>query len=136
MKKHGILNSDIASVLSYLGHKDQILIADAGLPVPDHVLRIDLAVKPGLPSFLDVLDEVLSDMYVESYVIAEEIDANNANMAAAIAQRMTQRVVKKVSHETFKSLSHEVKAIIRTGEVTPYANIILQSNVFFAEGAE
>ncbi len=136
MKKHGILNSDIASVLSYLGHKDQILIADAGLPVPDHVLRIDLAVKPGLPSFLDVLDEVLSDMYVEAYVIAEEIDTNNPKMAKAIAERMTQRDVNKVSHETFKELSHEVKAIIRTGEVTPYANIILQSNVFFAEGAE
>lgn len=136
MKKHGILNSDIASVLSYLGHTDQILIADAGLPVPDHVLRIDLAVKPGLPSFLDVLDAVLNDMYVEAYVIAEEIDTHNPPMAKAITERMTERACEKVSHETFKDLSHDVKAIIRTGEVTPYANIILQANVFFAEGAE
>lgn len=136
MKKHGILNSDIASVLSYLGHKDQILIADAGLPVPDHVLRIDLALKPGLPSFLDVLDEILNDMYVEAYTVAEEIDTHNPSMAQAIQQRLPNREAVKVSHETFKSLSHEVKAIIRTGEVTPYANIILQSNVFFAEGAE
>ena len=136
MKKQGILNSDIASVLSYLGHKDQILIADAGLPVPDHVLRIDLAVKPGLPSFIDVLDAVLDDMYVEAYIIAEEIHTHNPTMAKAIDQRLSTRDKKEVSHESFKELSHDVKAVIRTGEVSPYANVILQSNVFFAEGAE
>lgn len=136
MKKHGILNSDIATVLSYLGHTDQILIADAGLPVPEGVLRIDLSVKPGLPSFLDVLDAVLDDMYVESYIVAEEMMSANEDMLINIKERLGDRPHKSVSHETFKDLSKHVKAIIRTGEITPYANIILQSNVFFAEGAK
>mgnify|MGYP000577123344 CR=1 FL=1 len=136
MKKHGILNSDIASVLSYLGHTDQIIIADAGLPVPEHVLRIDLAVTPGLPSFLDVLDAVKADMYVEKIVVAEEIDQHNPEMASAIYSRFNNQEIAKVSHESFKDLSSNVKAIIRTGEITPYANIILQANVFFAEGAD
>lgn len=136
MKKYGILNSDISTVLSYLGHTDQILIADAGLPVPEGVLRIDLAVKPGLPSFLDVLDAVLDDMYVESYIVAEEMMIANEEMSKSIKKRLGDRQHKSVSHETFKDLSKNVKAIIRTGEITPYANIILQSNVFFADGAK
>ena len=36
-----------------------------------------------------------------------------------------------VTHERLKEYSHDVKAIIRTGEATPYANVILQSGCIF-----
>ena len=65
MQKIGILNSDIAKVLADLGHTDTIVIGDCGLPVPAGVPKIDLALKPGTPSFLDVLTEVLKYMEVE-----------------------------------------------------------------------
>ena len=58
MKRQGILNSDISRVLSYMGHTDTICIGDCGLPIPDETERIDLAVKFGQPSFMDVLEEV------------------------------------------------------------------------------
>ena len=51
MKKHGVLNSEITSILASLGHTDTIVIADCGLPIPDGVKRIDLAVEIGKPSF-------------------------------------------------------------------------------------
>ena len=51
MKRNGMLNSHISKILSDLGHTDMIAIADAGLPVPDGVLKIDLALKLGAPSF-------------------------------------------------------------------------------------
>jgi D-ribose pyranase len=51
MKRYGILNSHISKVLANLGHTDFIVIADAGLPIPDGVKKIDLAVKTGMPSF-------------------------------------------------------------------------------------
>ena len=57
MKKNGILNSDISRVLSYMGHTDRICIGDCGLPVPDSTERIDLALKFGQPSFMDVLKD-------------------------------------------------------------------------------
>ena len=65
MKRQGILNSDISRVLSYMGHTDTICIGDCGLPIPDETERIDLAVKFGQPSFMDVLEEVGADMKVE-----------------------------------------------------------------------
>ncbi|NLZ54216.1 MAG: D-ribose pyranase, partial [Thermoanaerobacteraceae bacterium] len=56
MKKRELLNSEISYLISKLGHTDTIVISDAGLPVPKGVQRIDLALIPGKPSFLDVLD--------------------------------------------------------------------------------
>lgn len=129
MKKQGILNSDISKVLTDLRHTDRIIIGDCGLPVPKGVQEIDLALTIGTPSFLEVLDVVLSDMKVEKAIIATEIASHNVKVEAEIAKRLTD--VSYVSHEELKELSKDVKAIIRTGEATPYANIILQSGVIF-----
>jgi len=132
MKKHGILNSDIAKVLSDLGHTDKIAIGDAGLPVPDGVKKIDLALTLSEPPFLSVLKVVLSDMKVEKVVLAEEIKDQNATQLTDIkAALIEDEQVTYVSHETFKEQLKDVKAVIRTGEATPYSNIILQSGVLF-----
>ena len=83
MKRHGILNSDISRVLSYMGHTDRICIGDCGLPIPDETERIDLAVKFGVPTFMDVLKEVGNDMKIEKIVLAEEIKENEQDYAGA-----------------------------------------------------
>lgn len=131
MKKNGILNSEISKLLSDLGHTDQIVIADAGLPVPDGVKKIDLALKLGTPSFIEVLEEVLMDMAVEKVILAEEIKVDNESQLDAIHQLVGTNEVEFVSHEAFKKQTGHSKAIIRTGEATPFSNIILQSNVIF-----
>ncbi len=132
MKKHGILNSDIAKVLVDLGHTDKIAIGDAGLPVPDGVKKIDLALTLSEPAFISVLQVVLSDMKVEAVVLAEEIKEQNAGQVAAVKAELTENErISYVSHEEFKEQLKDVKAVIRTGEATPYSNIILQSGVLF-----
>ncbi|MGV3083671.1 D-ribose pyranase [Enterococcus dispar] len=132
MKKHGILNSEITKVLTDLGHTDQVTIGDAGLPVPSGVTKIDLALKFGLPSFQEVLQTVLSDMAIEKVFLAEEIKSQNNSQLQAILKALPDDAeIVYVSHEEFKQQSHVSKAIIRTGEVTPYSNIILQSAVIF-----
>jgi len=55
MKKHGILNSHISKVLTDLGHTDTIVIADCGLPIPDGVARIDLALELGAADCRDIV---------------------------------------------------------------------------------
>lgn len=129
MYKTGILNSDISTVLSQLGHTDRILIADCGLPIPEGVKRIDLALKFGLPSFEEVLEEVLQHMMIEKALVAEEMQQHNAELLQKIQDDIPSLTY--VSHDALKHLSKNVKAIIRTGEATPYANIILQSDVLF-----
>lgn len=132
MKKHGILNSDIAKVLADLGHTDKIAIGDAGLPVPDGVKKIDLALFLSEPSFLSVLQVVLSDMKVEAVVLAEEIkDQNPKQLVAVKAELKDNEAITYMSHEAFKQQLKDVKVVIRTGEATPYSNIILQSGVLF-----
>lgn len=131
MKKHGMLNSHISKVLTDLGHTDYIVIADAGLPIPDGVHRIDLSLKIGVPSFQDVVDAVADDMVVEKVIIANEMEAANVKTYEYMKQTFSKHDVEYVSHEKFKQLTKHAKAIIRTGEATPYANCILQAGVIF-----
>jgi len=131
MKKGKMLNSDIIEIISRMGHTDEIVIADAGLPIPDHIPRIDLALVPGIPGFLDVLDALLETYECESYIIANEITEFNAELETEIKERMSGITSAYLSHEELKERCHNVKAVIRTGECSPYANIILKSGVIF-----
>ncbi len=131
MKRYGILNSHIAKILADLGHTDYIVIADAGLPIPDGVKKIDLAIKGGIPSFIDVVNAVEEDMVIEKVIIASEIEAGNPGHARYIKDKFADKEIENVSHTEFKQLTKQAKAVIRTGEITPYANCILQSGVFF-----
>ena len=134
MKKAGILNSDISRVLSYLGHTDCICIGDCGLPIPDEVERIDLALAFGEPTFMRTLEIVAGDMKIEKIVLAEEIKTQNPTVLRQVEELFAgQNVeVEFVSHVELKERTFDCKAVIRTGEITPYANIILQSGCIFA----
>lgn len=135
MKKNGILNSDISRVLSYMGHTDQIAVGDCGLPIPKETERIDLALKFGVPGFMEVLCEVKKEMKIEKIILAEEIKTKNPEILEQILQLFDRAEedceIEYVSHEELKEKTHTCKAVIRTGEATPYANIILQSACLF-----
>lgn len=135
MKKHGIVNSDISRVLSYMGHTDTIAVGDCGLPVPHETERIDLALTLGKPGFMEVLKAVSEDMKVEKIVLAEEIKEKNPAILSEIKELFqvleTGFNVEFVSHEELKKQTKQCRAVIRTGETTPYANIILQSGCIF-----
>lgn len=103
MKKHGILNSEIAKVLADLGHTDQIVIGDAGLPVPDGVKKIDLSLQLHEPSFQKVLDILLKEMEVEKVILAEEIKDQNSGQFQAVKERIEGVNIEFVTHEAFKN---------------------------------
>lgn len=134
MKKAGILNSDISRVLSYMGHTDTICIGDCGLPIPDEVERIDLALKFGVPTFMDTLKVVKEDMKIEKIVLATEIKEQNKQVLKEIEELFEGEgiEVEFVPHTELKVKTKDCKVVIRTGETTPYANIILQSGCIFA----
>lgn len=131
MKKNGILNKEISTVVASMGHLDQITICDAGLPIPDGVRRIDLAVVPGIPSFLQVVKALAGDLKVQQIIIAEELRKGNPELTREITNIFNGAEVTFKSHDEFKVLSSKSRAIIRTGECTPYANVILVSGVTF-----
>lgn len=131
MKKTGLLNQPLSTVIAGLGHQDTLCVCDAGLPTPATTQRIDLAVSAGVPAFLDVLDVVLAEMQIEGAIIAAELAEISPDMHEAILQRLGDVNVRVVSHEDFKQQTGEAKAIARTGEFTPYANVILIAGVVF-----
>lgn len=134
MKKNGILNSEISRVLSYMGHTDCIAIGDCGLPIPDETERIDLALAFGIPTFMQTLEIVAKDMKIEKIILAEEIKENNPDILREIENLFSNCDIETefVSHSQLKEKTKDCKAVIRTGETTPYANIILQSGCIFS----
>nr|WP_307774381.1 D-ribose pyranase [uncultured Cetobacterium sp.] len=135
MKRGRLLNSELSYEISKIGHTSHITVCDAGLPIPKDVKRIDLAVEQGYPSFIKVLDSVLSEMMVEEIVLASEILDKNPKVYEEILETFKKNnmepTIVMVSHEEFKKITHKSEAIVRTGECTPYANIILKSGVVF-----
>lgn len=123
-----MINRDIAASMAEFGHTDHLVIADCGLPVPNGVRCIDLSYELGKPSFIDILDAVLADFQQEAAFIAKEIEQANPVIETKIKDRVT---VSYMTHEELKQLSKGAKLIIRTGEASPYANIVLRSGVIF-----
>jgi D-ribose pyranase len=125
MKKTGIINGPISAVIAHLGHTDMLTLADAGLPVPATTQRIDLALKPGVPGFLEALEVILGEMFVERAYVSEDIFVESPQIYAGIQQLLGDAPIEALPHSDFKELTASTKAVVRTGEFTPYSNVIL-----------
>jgi D-ribose pyranase len=131
VKKIGIINQPLSSVVAGLGHTDTLVIADAGLPIPAETLRIDLALTKNIPTFLDTLRVVLTEMQVERAIVAEEMLDVSPQVYEAVKEMLGDVPVETVTHLIFKERTRSARAVIRTGEFTPYANVILTAGVVF-----
>lgn len=131
MKKTGVMNSNISRVIADMGHMDWLGIGDAGTPVPKDTEKIDLSVRAGLPSFIDVLKEVLVELEVQKIYVAEEIKTENPKQLEEIKKTLPDVEIEFIPHSELKKDLSKSKAFIRTGEETPYSNVILESGVIF-----
>jgi D-ribose pyranase len=125
MKKVGIINGPISAAIAHLEHTDMLTVADAGLPIPETTQRIDLALKPGVPGFLETLEVVLVEMFVEKAYVSEDILKMSPQIYAGIQELLGEVPIETMPHVEFKKLTGSSKAIIRTAEFTPFANVIL-----------
>jgi len=134
MKKTPLLNVALSRLIASLGHGDMVVIGDAGLPVPPGVELIDLALTHGVPDFVSTLKVVLSEMQVESHALAKEIfdkQPTALNTLDALNEEGALGRRDLLSHEQFKVLSRQARAIVRTGECQPYCNVVLVAGVTF-----
>jgi D-ribose pyranase len=132
MRRQGLLHAELNRVIAALGHTDTIVIADVGLPVPAYVPCIDLALVAGIPRFADVFEAVYRELAVERITTASEIHARNPTMVALVARlRAEGTTVDELAHEDFKRACATARAVVRTGETSPYANVILHAGVTF-----
>lgn len=129
MQKNGIINSHLAAAVARLRHMDLVVVADSGLPVPPGVEVVDLAVVYGLPSFSAVLAPLLDVAVFEAATAATEIVGANPTCWRLLQSRLGE--VQLVPHTELKRLTGLASLVVRTGEASPYANVVLQCGVPF-----
>jgi D-ribose pyranase len=130
MKKGTLINGPLSSVVAQMGHKERLVVADAGLPL-GNLPRIDLALTAGIPSFVDTLRVLMSELQVEAAIYPEELPRKNPEVYLAMMQVLGDIPVQPLQHEQFKVEMRSSRAAVRTGEFSPYANVILISGVMF-----
>lgn len=129
MRHDGVWHPRLAQVIAALGHGDLLVVADPGLPVPRGVEAIDLVFARGEPAFVPVLRVVAAELVVEAAHLAHEL--TDEKLVAAIDGSLGPVPLHRISHETLKSMTARATAVVRTGEDTPYANIVLRAGVPF-----
>jgi D-ribose pyranase len=128
MKETGILNSNIASIISRHGHGDLLLITDAGFAIPRGVEVIDISLSENQPRVIDFLHVLLKHFSVEKVIMANQTKkVNPSYFNEIIAVFDNDPEVETIDHKELKKLSESVKAVIRTGDFTAYANVLLVS---------
>jgi len=127
------INPALSRVISETGHTDLIVVTDAGLPIPTGSERIDLAYRPGAPAFFDVLDTVLAELVVEGATVSAEVAEKSPEVLEALRERFADQDfdIQLLPHVEFKALSQSARAFVRSGEFTPYANVILHAGVAY-----
>ncbi|MCF7885021.1 MAG: D-ribose pyranase [Candidatus Marinimicrobia bacterium] len=133
MKTEGVLNSNLARIIAGMGHTDKLVVCDIGLPIPNGTEVVDMALTNNIPRFIDTLKTVLKELTVESAIVTNEMVDGNPELFQEVKGLLSHVDFKKVNHEKFKNMTRGEGNItfVRTGEATPYANIILVSGVHF-----
>jgi D-ribose pyranase len=125
------INPALSRIISETGHTDQIVVTDAGLPIPPGSERVDLAYRAGAPAFLDVLDTVLAELVVEGATVSSEVADVSPHILQALRDRLPGIEMELVPHTEFKRRTRSARAFVRSGEYTPYANVILHAGVAY-----
>lgn len=129
MNETGIINREIAAELAKMGHTDRLLIADAGLAIPNTTKVIDLSMDINVPTSVEVLKLLLKHFSVEGIILSQAtVDVSPSRQIEfmnCFEGEMPLQIVPH--HELRDKMTHEVKFAIRTGDFTANSNIILIS---------
>lgn len=130
MRSSGIVHAGLAGAIAGLRHTELFAVSDSGLPVPAHVPLIDLGVGYGLPGFLPVLRLVLAETTVEAAWASADVATRNEVMHEALTAELPAALsLDLLDHEDLKRRVADCRFVVRTGEATPFANVLLRSGV-------
>ncbi|TDE08619.1 D-ribose pyranase [Jiangella asiatica] len=129
MRADGLWHPRLAGLVAGFGHTQTLVVADPGLPVPTGVECVDLVWARNEPRMLPVLAAVLGELVVESATWASEAD--DPGLLAGLERLLGARTTDRIPHDELKRRVAGARAVVRTGEATPYANVILTAGVPF-----
>jgi D-ribose pyranase len=124
----GVINPDLQHLLCRFRHTNALVIADAAFPSWPLVETIDLSLARGVPTILQVLDAILPNLKVGPIYMAEEFNGTNSkSVRNAVAKACRGVPIAFEPHLEFKKRVPDAVGLIRTGDTTPYGNMILVS---------
>lgn len=135
MKTRGILNPALAQAIAEIGHGDVIVLADAGLRIPEGKAAIHLEVMCGVPTVAQVVAAVLTEMVVEGAIIATEFREWNPDVHDE-AVGLLPVVPTAMPHvDLMADMAARAKLYVKTGECSAYASVCLVAGVNYLDEA-
>ena len=131
MKKIGVINKEIAGLIAGMGHGDMLVVSDAGLAIPDSIKRIDVSICPGLPKVMDLLKVIREELHVEYILVPQLMKKHCPHIQSELKKLYPEAKIRELNTDMYKERAYQSKAIIRTGEYTAFANVILVAGVTF-----
>lgn len=129
MRDSGLWHPRLAQLVVALGHGELLAVADAGLPVPPGVEIVDLVWSRGEPGFVPVVRAIVAELVVEHATVAAELA--DEKLGRDLRDALATTPVSRVAHEELKAMVRRARAVVRTGEDTPFANVVLRAGVAF-----
>lgn len=120
-----LLNAELAHIVRSLGHTDMLVISDMGFPMPELRYNLDLALTPGVPTVPDVLNALAMDFSFDRIIIAAEARRAVPERVKHLETSYGVKLQDAQSHVAFKYMAGRCKAGVRTGDPTPFGNVIL-----------
>ncbi len=128
MLERGILNPAINSLLSRIRHTNTLVIADRGFPYWPMIETVDISLVDGVPRVLEVLAAIRGQWRCGAAFMAEEFkSANDAGTQQQFLADLQGVPLTFEPHVIFKKRVPSAIGLIRTGDTTQYANMILES---------
>jgi L-fucose mutarotase len=134
---HPLLRGDVLLAVDRLGHGDTMLVADANFPA--HRISATVIDIPGVdaPTVLEALLTVFPlDSYGEAPITlmssaGDQVAGPDAAdpMIDAFGKVCDGAAMVQLDRETYYKAAGAVEFIIRTGELRPYANVMLRKGV-------
>lgn len=128
MLKTGILNPSINSLLSRVRHTNTLVIADRGFPFWSQIETVDISLVDDIPKVLDVLRAMRANFAIGRVFHANEFRAvNSSETVQALLDSLEGIPITAEAHVDFKKRVPAAIGLIRTGDTTQYANLIIES---------
>ena len=128
MLRSGILNPHINSLLARVRHTNTLVIADRGFPNWPQIETVDISLVDDVPRVLEVLRAIRENFVIGRIFMAEEFWRENDVATTTVFEDALLGIeVEREPHAELKTRVPNAIGIIRTGDSTQYANMILES---------
>lgn len=135
---HPLLAPDLLHALAAMGHGDEIAVVDANFPAASLGVRVVELRGASSPEVLDAVLTVLpldanstpAALTMEVIGDPEAVPECVADFAAVFTERgLGDCEIGRLERRAFYERAHRAFAIVRTGELRPYGNILLIKGV-------